>query len=108
MMAVLTGTMAVPVIMIVIVIMAVPMVVCVPMSVVVNVAVMAMIAVAVRVRVIVLFAVGADAFDVMMVALLGEPDLGLEPQDLRPVFAQRAVHLVLAIHDLLHPVGEGI
>ena len=88
--------------------MAVIMVVIVPMVVRVDLAVVMMMAMTVRVRVVVLLAVGADPFDVMVMALLGQPDLGLESQDLRPVFAEGAVHLVLAVHDLLDPVGEGV
>src|SRR5215467_9244241 len=55
-----------------------------------------------------MIAVGADPLDMMMMALLGEADLRLEAEHLRAIFAERAVHLVLAPHDLLHPVGEGI
>jgi hypothetical protein len=52
--------------------------------------------------------IGADPLDVMVVALLNEPDLCLKSQHMRAVLAQRAVHLVLALGDFLHPVGEGI
>ena len=54
------------------------------------------------------FAVGADALDMMVMALLRRPDLGLEAEDLLAVLAQLAVHLVLADQDLLHPLGEGV
>src|SRR5215470_9739399 len=53
-------------------------------------------------------AVGADPLDMVMMALLGEADLRLEAEHLCAVFAERTVHLVLAFHDFLHPVGEGV
>ena len=49
----------------------------------------------------------ALTFDVMVVALLRLPDLVLEPQNLRPVFAHGAVHVVAAFQNFTHPVGEG-
>ena len=45
--------------------------------------------------------------DMMVVALLRLPDLVLEPQNLRPVFAHGAVHVVAAFQNFTHPVGEG-
>ena len=50
---------------------------------IVVVAVMVMIAMAIGVIVVVRVGVGPDAFDVMVVAFLGKPDLGLEAQHLR-------------------------
>ena len=49
----------------------------------------------------------ALTLDVMVVALLRLPDLVLEPQNLRPVFAHGAVHVVVAFQNFTHPVGEG-
>src|SRR5688572_23839438 len=51
---------------------------------------------------------GADAFHVMVVALLHAPDLGLVADRLLAVFAQLAVHRVVAGEDLAHPLGEGV
>ena len=39
-------------------------------------------------------------FDMVVVALLRLPDLVLEPQNLRPVFAHGAVHVVAAFQNL--------
>ena len=52
--------------------------------------------------------IGADAFHMMVVALLRQPDLRLETQNLRPVFAQAAVHLVFPYENLRHPIREGV
>ena len=49
----------------------------------------------------------ALTFDVMVVALLRLPDLVLEPQNLRPVFAHGGVHVVAAFQDFTHAVSEG-
>ena len=49
----------------------------------------------------------ALTLDVMVVALLRLPDLVLEPQNLRPVFAHGAVHVVAAFQNFTRPVGEG-
>src|SRR3546814_3883262 len=51
---------------------------------------------------------GADALHVVVVALLRETDLGLEAEHLRAVLAELAVHQVLAVENLLHPLGEGV
>src|SRR3546814_10989667 len=51
---------------------------------------------------------GADAFDVVVVALLGEADLGLEAQHLLAILAELAVRQVLAVEDLLHALGKGV
>ncbi len=45
--------------------------------------------------------------DMVMVALLRHPHLALEPQHLRAVFAQAAVHRRLPLDDLGHPLGKG-
>ena len=47
------------------------------------------------------------ALDMVVVALLGRADLGLEPQHLRAILAHRAVHRGRAVQDLRHPLGEG-
>ena len=47
----------------------------------------------------------ADALDMVVVALLGRADLGLEPQHLRAILAHRAVHRGRAVQDLRHPLG---
>src|SRR3546814_19764244 len=41
---------------------------------------------------------GADAFDVVMVALLRQADFGLEAQHLLAVLAHLAVHVAAALH----------
>src|SRR6185436_3490811 len=51
---------------------------------------------------------GADAFHVMVVALLDPADLGLVADRLLAVFAHLAVHRVVAGEDLAHPLGEGV
>ncbi len=58
--------------------------------------------------IVVLSRADADALDVMVMALLGQADLGLEAEDTIAVFAQLAVHVVLARTDLLDPLGEGV
>src|ERR1051325_3821966 len=50
----------------------------------------------------------ADAFHMVVVALLRQTDFRLEAQNLRSIFAQAAVHLVLAHQYLLDAIGEGI
>ena len=50
----------------------------------------------------------ADPLDMMVMALLGEPDLGLEAQNLLAIFAHLAVHVVGALEDLAEPVDEGL
>src|SRR6185369_16517095 len=71
MMAVFPWAMAVTVIMVVPMVVCVPMLMTVPM--IVGVAIMVMIAMAIGMIVVVRVAVGPDAFDVMVVALLGKP-----------------------------------
>ena len=44
--------------------------------------------------------------DMVMVAFLRETNLVLEAQHLRPVFAERAVHIVVTTENFAHPVGE--
>src|SRR3546814_17659066 len=51
---------------------------------------------------------GADALHVVVVALLCQADLRLEAEHLRAVLAELAVHQVLAVEYLLHPLGEGV
>ena len=53
-------------------------------------------------------AVGADALDMMVVADLGRADVVLETDDLFAVLAKRAVHGVVAVQGLGHPVDEGV
>jgi len=52
--------------------------------------------------------VGANPFNMMVVAFLRPSDLGLEAQNLRAVFAELAVHLVLAREDFLHALDKNI
>ena len=49
---------------------------------------------------------GADPLDVVVMALLGQAFLGLEPEDPLPVLAELAVHQIGALQDLLDPLGE--
>ena len=53
-------------------------------------------------------AAGPDPLHVVMMALLRQAHLGLESENLLAVLAQLAVHVVLAVQDLAHPIGEGI
>jgi len=92
-------------IMFVVVVVMVVMIVAVVMVVIV---IMPMIVAVMAVGAMLAIRLGADAFHVMMMAPLGETHLGLEAQHLGPVFAEAAVHQVLAGQGLLHPVGEGI
>ena len=50
----------------------------------------------------------ADAFDVVVVALLREADLGLEAEHLLAVLAERAVHQVLPDQHFAQAVEEGV
>ena len=50
----------------------------------------------------------ADPLDVVVVALLRQADLGLEAQHLLAVFAELAVHQVLAVQNFVHAVDEGL
>ncbi len=78
---------------------------------VVVVVIMRVVVVMVMMAVVVLVATvlaGQQTFDVMVVALLRRADLVLEAQHLGPVLAHLAVHQVLAVENLLDPVGEGV
>ena len=46
----------------------------------------------------------ADPLHVVMVALLRQPHLRLEAEDLRAVLAELAVHVVLAVQDLVDAI----
>ena len=46
------------------------------------------------------------SLDMMVVAFLGKAHLVLKPQNLRPVFAQGAVHVVLTIKNFADTVGK--
>ena len=50
----------------------------------------------------------ANAFDMMVMAFLHRPDIGLETEHCLAVLAQRAVHAVLADGHFAQPVDEGI
>lgn len=56
----------------------------------------------------ILIGLGADALDVVVMACLRLADLVLEAQHLLAVFAQLAVHIVLAAQDILDPFGERV
>src|SRR5438552_19055271 len=55
-----------------------------------------------------LVGIRTDAFHMVVVALLRQTDFRLEAQNLRAIFAQAAVHLVLAHQYLLDTIGKGI
>ena len=74
------------------------------MIVVVMVMVMVVMVMAVTVH---LVGVGADSFDMVMVAFLRKADLVFETQHLFPVFAHLAVHIACAFLNFDHPVYEG-
>src|SRR5688572_5791191 len=44
----------------------------------------------------------------MVMALLRQADLSLESQHLRPVFAELAVHAVVAVENAAYPLDEGV
>ena len=50
----------------------------------------------------------AEAFDVVVVAVLGRAHFGFEAQHLGPVLAQRAVHGGVAAQHLVHPFDKGV
>ena len=50
----------------------------------------------------------ADAFHMMVVALLRHTHFGLETEDVGSVFAHAAVHVRIAGQDLLDPFDQGI
>ena len=66
----------------------------------------------VRVAVVVrrgrLIGIRAGALGVVVVAHLRGADLVLEPQELLAILAQLAIHVVGAVEDLPHPLGERI
>src|SRR5579875_3945897 len=81
------------------------------MPVIVTVAVMMMVLVTVPMIVmmrVMMVRGGADAFDVMMVALLGQRHLVLEAEELHAVLAHLAVHVAGAGEDFLDARGEGV
>src|SRR5512138_3323633 len=85
------------------------MVVAVTVVVIMIVAVMVIIIMVMPVMVMVMIRLsGADALHVMVVALLGQAHFRLEAQYLCAVLAELAVHQVLAVEDLLHPLGESV
>ena len=47
-----------------------------------------------------------NAFDMVVMAFLRQPDLILEAEHLLAIFAHLAVHQVLAVHDLVDAVGK--
>lgn len=50
--------------------------------------------------------VGADALDMMVVALLAKADFVFEAQNLFAIFAHLAVHVVDAFEDFVRPIDE--
>ncbi len=63
------------------------------------------------VRVIIVAVAGEprpDSLDVMVVALLNQAHLVLEPQHMLAVLTELAVHVVRPLEDFLHAVGEAI
>ena len=94
--------MPVPVSVVVVMVMVVPVAVAVAVVVVVVMVVMP-IAMVVRGR-----RTGPDPFDVVVVALLGEPLLRLEAEDPLAVLAQLAVHEVRAAQGLLDALRERV
>ena len=81
--------------------MVMVMIVVVPVTVIVAMTVRMIVIMVVAMRV-----AGADAFDVMMVAFLRQPDLGLEAQHLFAVLAQLAVHIIFASSDFVDSFHE--
>ena len=79
------------------------MIMVVPVTVIVAMTVRMIVIIVVAMRV-----AGADAFDVMMVAFLRQPDLGLEAQHLFAVFAELAVHFVFPLRNFIDPFHEGL
>ena len=46
------------------------------------------------------------ALDMVVVALLGHADFGFESENLRPILAERAIHLVASFEYFRRPGGE--
>ena len=49
-----------------------------------------------------------EPFNVVMVAVLGRPNLSLKAQHLGSVFAERAIHVGVTAHHLRHPLHKGV
>ena len=49
----------------------------------------------------------SDAFDVMVMAFLRQPNLGLKAQNLRPIFTHGTIHIVASVQNFRHPIGKG-
>ena len=49
-----------------------------------------------------------EPFNVVVVAVLGRPNLSLKAQHLGPVFAQRTIHVGVTAHHLGHPLHKGV
>src|SRR5262245_7431559 len=86
---------------VIMIVMMVMTIVVVVVTVVVVVMVMMIVRVAVVLR-------GTDPFHVMMVAFLDPPDLRFVADRLFAILAHLAVHLIVAVENLAHPLGEGI
>src|SRR5690349_21604039 len=83
--------------------------------VVIMIVVVVMIVVVIRAVMVVMVAVrgllvgvGADALDMVVVALLRQAHHRLEPQDAGAIEAVLAVHRIVAGEDLVDPLGEGV
>src|SRR5436190_5258651 len=64
--------------------------------------------VVVAIVVVMMIVVGADAADMVVMPGLGSADLGLVADHLLSVFAELAVHPVVADQDLLDALDEGV
>src|SRR5687767_8308755 len=69
---------------------------------------MVMAVVSVVMGVMVVVGIGADAADMMVVAGLRRADLGLVADHLLAIFAEPAVHAVVADQELLDALDEGV
>ena len=54
------------------------------------------------------FVTRADAFDVMVMAFLRQTLVSFEADNLFPVFAHQAVHIVVTTHNTAHALLKGI
>src|SRR5262245_47220594 len=99
--------MAVGAMIVAMVVVIVMMVMVVIMVMIVDVPMLTVVMVPVSVTVT-MVGIGADALDMVVMAGLRQPDLRFKADDLLPVLAHAAVHVVVAGEDLAHPVGKGI
>ena len=85
-------------------IMAMPVVMPATLCVMMNMIMIMALGVCVIIRLLIL--TGTDALHMMMMAHLRQSLMGFEPEHLFPVFAELAVHVVVADENAPHPIFE--